>query len=46
MEAVGVAQALDAYNALNSTNSTIPYVFVRGNSDWYVPQSHSLNHST
>jgi len=34
MEAVGVSQALDAYNALNSTKSAIPYVFVRGNSDW------------
>jgi hypothetical protein len=36
MEAVGVAQALDAYNALNNTMYKIPYVFVRGNSDWYV----------
>lgn len=34
MEGVGVAQAIDAYNALNSTKSPIPYVNVRGNSDW------------
>lgn len=34
MEAVGVAQTLDAYNALNNTKYKIPYVFVRGNSDW------------
>ena len=36
MEAIGVAQALDTYNALNGTMYKIPYVFVRGNSDWYV----------
>ena len=34
MEGVGVAQALDSYNALNDTKVKIPYVFVRGFSDW------------
>lgn len=42
MEAVGVAQAIDAYNDLNGTTSKIPYVFVRGNSDWYVQHSIQL----
>lgn len=44
MEAVGVAQAIDAYNALNATKSKIPYVFVRGNSDWlHQPVTKSAN---
>ncbi len=34
MEGIGMLQILEAYNALESTQRTIPYAIVRGSSDW------------